>query len=171
MISPLGSRMRLIMLVLCSAISLSACGDQAAIEKQRKIAKISEAKNAERAVARSAEAAIMSDPEKALLELEKRLSDRITRHPGQVVSVIFDSGTGAFSLKVLPISSPWQVHCSPEGLKIWLGSGLETSSEDIGGSALVNLTEARLSEQMCRAISPAIARKFDEFLRLSNNSR
>jgi hypothetical protein len=92
---------------------------------------------------------LMSDPLRALPELERRLRERVTAQGRMLVLA-----EGYNGVQVVPMPIPWKLHCSFEGIDVVFIYG---GGED--DRIKVDLTGAALSDEECRRFAPTIAEK------------
>jgi hypothetical protein len=120
------------------------------------------------------ETALMSDPEQAGPELEKRLAQRV-RVDGGLILV-----EPALSLFVLPISTPWTLQCS-SGMTIVFGNSVNNSvsqgetSEDFevetGNDVAITLTVGNIDQKNCEILAPRIGKRLLAILRQDQPAR
>jgi hypothetical protein len=92
----------------------------------------------------------MSDPVRALPELDRRLRERITTQGGMLVLV-----EGWMNgVQVIPMPVSWKLRCSFEGIDVVFTTG--RGEED---RIKVGLTDAALSDEQCKLLAPEIGAK------------
>jgi hypothetical protein len=116
----------------------------------------------------------LSDPERAGLELERRLTQRV-RVDGGLILV-----EPALSLFVLPISTPWTLQCS-SGMTIVFGNSIRNevsrgeSSEDFESSTsndvAITLTVGYIDQKNCEILGPRIGKRLLAILRQDQPAR
>ena len=104
---------------------------------------------------RSEELAIMSDPARAVPELERRLDEWLVSRDG----VIYVSeGSEKFPvIHAMPASTPWLLSCSTSGVKITVGNWTEVDEGHTFAMFEMTLTQARLGGDKCNALLPPLS--------------
>jgi len=97
----------------------------------------------------ASDASLLQDEDKAKAELERRLRNQATYRDGVLV-VIDRSGDGGVT--VMPATMIWSVECGDGGLFVTFGSG----SGDTDNGVMLTLTGAKISDDKCARIAPAI---------------
>ena len=112
----------------------------------------------------NAETALMSDPDRAGQELEKRLAQRVRVDSGLVLV----EANLTLGLYVLPISTPWTLQCS-DGMTIVFGNSVkhevsrgDTSEDfevDTSNEVLVTLTIGNIERKNCDVLATRIGKR------------
>src|SRR6476646_345690 len=156
-------------LVICAAM-LGACGDDHGKKRVRDTA--DDAEDTPRRAAREAEAKLMSDPVAGAAALEQRIAEWLEVRDGLILvkgeAFSWRAGrkteTSRLPLFAMPANTPWYVKCDESGLAVTRGTWPDVRGDwdkEVESEAAFSaeLTRARLSEDQCKAMVPAVGKK------------
>lgn len=136
-------------LTMAVSLQMAGCSDEKATADREYIEQVN--------TQRDAEQRLMTDMATAVPELERRISDWINADNG-VLFVVEKSGEAVFSLHAMPASTPWHVSC--DGVEIELTVGHWEEGTNRNAKLLTRqLSVVRLSEDQCKLLAAAVARK------------
>ena len=139
-------------IVSITALSLMACDDPTATDRKKP--------DAEQVAEQLAEQRLMSEFATAVPELEKRITNWISFDKGFVFIIDF-SGEPSFAMHVMPASTPWHVSCNSAEIEVTIGNFDEGKGRN-ARSFTRPLSFARFSEEQCKLLAAAVARKMME---------
>jgi len=156
------SALRTLIFGVC-ALLVVGCNDNKA-EKARKHAA------AERAHHDAAEQQIFADPERALVELKRRLRKTI-KFKNSVILVdspfgmgtLLGSATSFLNLYVIPPDTPWTVSCGL-GMTVTFGNVISGDTGGVTNDVQVALTLASLDKTQCETLGPAVGKEIQAIL-------
>jgi hypothetical protein len=99
------------------------------------------------------ETALMSDPNRAGPELEKRLAEGVSVD-GSLLLVHTITG----SLFVLPVSTPWTLQCW-FGMSIVFGNSVSGDGSSTDNDVTLNLTVGQIDQKNCDVLGPRIGKR------------
>lgn len=142
-------------MMICAAtvivlISL-ACG---ACERQQS------KEEAEKAEHDKSEALIFSNQDKSSLEIEKKLTHRISLR-GNTIVLIDPDGVDVIGMTA---SNPWTISCGPAGITVSFGSAA-TSEDNCAETTNLELTSALLKQEQCEWLVPMVSEKLQAIIR------
>ena len=95
---------------------------------------------------------LMSDPNRAGPELEKRLAESVSVDGGLLLV-----HTNMF-LYVLPVSTPWTLHCTV-GMSIVFGNSITGDNSETTNDVTVNLSTGYIDPKNCDVLAPRIGKR------------
>ena len=153
--------MRAALCILCAALlAIGGCDSQEAEHKraERQARDEQDAKReAEKQARREAELALMSDPNQGPAELERRLMEWIDVKAG--IATFTERRGKSFVIRASPATTPWLVTCDNGIVDVKFGEWTEVSDGSSEHVLQKELTIGRLTEEQCRPLIEAVARK------------
>ena len=110
------------------------------------------------------ETALMSDPNRAGPELEKRLAESVSVDGGLLLVHT------ALFLYVLPVSTPWTLQCFA-GMSIVFGNSVTGDDSNTTNDVTVNLTVGQIDQKNCDVLGPRIGKRLLAILRQDQPAR
>lgn len=121
---------------------------------------------------KEADGPLLQDIERAGVELERRLSERVRLRDG-IVLVQEPPPLGNYYSYVLSQNAPWVVTCGIGGLSVVLGNSVSAvpSVGGVGNDIELQLTFATIDQKDCAALGPRIGKRLKAMFRNEQPAR